>query len=44
MKKFFTNPSSDGGLISKKNQEVKLPENQTTLLKMGYRAKQNIFT
>jgi hypothetical protein len=40
-KKTFTDPPSDRGLLSKIYKELKkLPNNQTTQLKMGYRAKQ----
>jgi hypothetical protein len=40
--KIFTNPTSNRGLISniyKELKKLKTPENQTTLLNMGYRAK-----
>jgi hypothetical protein len=39
--KIFINPTSDRGLISNIYKEIKkTPENQITLLKMGYIAKQ----
>jgi hypothetical protein len=43
--KIFTNPKSNRGLISNiyKNSRSWPPENQTTLSKMGYRAKERIF-
>jgi hypothetical protein len=43
--RIFTNPKSDRGLISNiyvKNSRSWTSENQITLLKMGYRAKQRI--
>ena len=43
--KIFTNPKPDSGLISNiylKNSRRRTPENQITLLKMRYRAKQRI--
>ena len=45
LKRIFTNPKSDRGLISNiyvKNSRSWTSENQITLLKMGYRAKQRI--
>jgi len=41
--KIFTNPTTDRGLISKIYKELKkLDRRETTLLKMGFRAKQRI--